>query len=183
MAKKRKTPPKHSEIVKAQWPWLSKICTFEFCDEDDALYSCWACGFSKVEDYGEEPKTERAHIIAHSVGGTNDPSNYLLLCHACHREHPDGATFEEQVEWLENHPSWANPDLMKIRYPSFSQWFFPWLSSLSEVQQLSLAGSFSKDKLKECFDIADASSASGRMETVRANRGVHMKRYFQGLIS
>jgi hypothetical protein len=40
---------------------------------------CFACGFTNGES-----KTERAHIVALSTGGTNECENLHLLCGRCH---------------------------------------------------------------------------------------------------
>lgn len=42
---------------------------------------CWCCGF--------ETKLERCHIIPHSLGGSSEPSNFVLLCESCHIEAPN----------------------------------------------------------------------------------------------
>jgi hypothetical protein len=60
---------------------------------------CWACG-----NFGAD--VERAHIIPHSGGGGMEPSNFFLLCHACHRTQPDNAPRKYQIAWLRTVPSW-----------------------------------------------------------------------------
>jgi hypothetical protein len=42
---------------------------------------CWCCG--RLEDL------ERCHIVPHSVGGSNHPSNFVLLCYSCHIDAPN----------------------------------------------------------------------------------------------
>jgi hypothetical protein len=37
---------------------------------------CWGCGLPRM--------TERAHLLADHVGGSNDPDNFVLLCKHCH---------------------------------------------------------------------------------------------------
>lgn len=59
--------------------------------------TCWACS-------GRGP-VERAHVIARSFGGSNEPENFFLLCHRCHRDQPDGAPRYLQEQWLFNHES------------------------------------------------------------------------------
>lgn len=59
---------------------------------------CWACGF-RVEG----PLT-RAHVIARTHGGSDDPENFFLLCNHCHESQPDGASREEQIRWLHSAP-------------------------------------------------------------------------------
>ena len=43
---------------------------------DDLTY-CWGCGFPGG-------RIERAHLIAKSSGGDNNPDNFILLCNFCH---------------------------------------------------------------------------------------------------
>ncbi|ECY6091243.1 HNH endonuclease, partial [Salmonella enterica subsp. enterica serovar Enteritidis] len=50
-------------------------------------------------------KLERAHIIPHSLGGSNDVSNYILLCNKCHRESPDIANESALIEWMNGQPT------------------------------------------------------------------------------
>jgi hypothetical protein len=64
----------------------------------NAVATCWACSYTAI---GFTP--ERAHIVAHSAGGSSVPSNLLLLCSRCHREQPDGAPRSIQIMWAQNH--------------------------------------------------------------------------------
>lgn len=50
-------------------------------DWADAYKRCWRCGY--------QSKLERCHIIPHSLDGPDTPSNFVLLCHRCHREAPN----------------------------------------------------------------------------------------------
>lgn len=50
---------------------------------------------------------ERAHILSHAAGGSNEPNNLLLLCSVCHREQPDGAPRDAQLKWLSSREPWA----------------------------------------------------------------------------
>lgn len=52
---------------------------------DDLTY-CWGCGDC-------DSRVERAHILAKSAGGYNNPDNFVLLCKFCHnniQEHHAG---------------------------------------------------------------------------------------------
>lgn len=86
----RPAAPLAPKIVAANGVLLARI------DIDDPLTQCWACR-------GEDRSLEKAHVVAFSDGGSNDPSNYWLLCPECHREQPDNALPEAQVLWLLNH--------------------------------------------------------------------------------
>ena len=91
----RANPPSCKNIV-AAWmdtrPWGHLVD-----DDDDAADSCWRCGY-----HAQKGEMTRAHIHAHRHGGSNDPSNYFLLCDICHREQPDAAPREEQIQWVSN---------------------------------------------------------------------------------
>ena len=43
---------------------------------------------------------EKAHIIPHSLGGTNDESNYVLLCKDCHRRAPMFPHRDMFLQWV-----------------------------------------------------------------------------------
>lgn len=61
---------------------------------------CWACRVPGIVP-------ERAHIVAVLHGGSNDPDNFLLLCGHCHTDQPDGASREQQLDWLRRAPSFG----------------------------------------------------------------------------
>ena len=72
---------------------------------DDTRYDN-ACDFNVCVCCGRESsKLERAHIIPHSLGGSNDVSNYILLCSKCHRESPDIASESALIEWMNEQPT------------------------------------------------------------------------------
>ena len=51
---------------------------------------------------------EKAHIVAFSLGGSNEPSNYLMLCRFCHFDFDseicisDMDEFDKVIKWLSN---------------------------------------------------------------------------------
>lgn len=47
---------------------------------------------------------ERAHIKAESLGGSDDPSNFLLLCKTCHAESPDVGNEDLILQWAVDRP-------------------------------------------------------------------------------
>ena len=63
-------------------------------DEDGGR--CWRCGTTK--------NVQRCHIIPHSQGGKDEPSNLLLLCGCCHNDAPNvsNATAEDFFNWMRN---------------------------------------------------------------------------------
>lgn len=62
------------------------------CDADEWHHRCWRCGYIK--------DLERCHIIPDSLGGKNIPSNYVLLCNACHQEAPNVNDKKFMFEWI-----------------------------------------------------------------------------------
>lgn len=65
----------------------------------DPIRECWACI--------EAASLVRAHVVAHTAGGPDEPQNMWLLCSECHKEQPDGASREGQLIWLLNHETHA----------------------------------------------------------------------------
>lgn len=88
---------------------------YPHCMDDWGEPDCWACGrydpkFNDINEYVEKmkipieeyeanpnryifemwcnAKLERHHIIPRSLGGSDEPSNFCLLCHDCHTEAP-----------------------------------------------------------------------------------------------
>lgn len=61
-------------------------------DACDTLTHCWRCG--------TESKLEKCHIVPHALGGKDEPSNYVLLCHRCHLEGPNVSDPKYMWDWL-----------------------------------------------------------------------------------
>jgi len=92
--KRRRKPPSASAISIAQTQVLKK----KDIPVKYALTTCWGCTKAVTGSL------EKAHIEPFSRGGSDHPSNYLLLCHNCHTSQPDAAPPEYQMEWLEKRP-------------------------------------------------------------------------------
>ncbi len=67
-------------------------------DWADAHTHCWRCG--------SKGKLTHCHIIPDSRGGTDEPSNLVLLCHLCHLEAPNVA--DPRFMWIWLHAYKAN---------------------------------------------------------------------------
>ena len=91
----RGTAPSPKRVVDAQAELLGRIGL----DVGVAWHTCWACRL----DLQTAPQL--AHIQAVRDGGTNDPSNFFLLCASCHFEQPDEDPREAQERWLKLHMS------------------------------------------------------------------------------
>jgi 5-methylcytosine-specific restriction endonuclease McrA len=55
-------------------------------DWAEALERCWRCGYKSA--------LQRCHIVPDALGGSDTPSNFVLLCGRCHREAPNVADAE-----------------------------------------------------------------------------------------
>jgi len=61
----------------------------------DAKSLCWRCAHKR--------KLQRCHIIPRALGGSEDPSNLVLLCAQCHSEAPNVNDSEFMWVWLRAH--------------------------------------------------------------------------------
>jgi len=77
---------------------------FKFRDSHTVCFNC-----------GETKQTERCHIIPHSLGGNDTPSNYVLLCGECHEDAPNNTNDKYMWEFFK-----ANK-FSKSQYPSYTQ--------------------------------------------------------------
>lgn len=92
-------------------------------DVDIGEPSCMACGY--FARYWDKPRAviarwnqcalERAHIVAASSGGHDEPSNYVLLCAECHEAAP--MTHDESVmfKWCERRTSHTAAQINELR--------------------------------------------------------------------
>ena len=61
-------------------------------DFSEAHERCWRCGHKR--------KLERCHIVPASLGGADEPSNFVLLCKKCHEENPNVTDPQIMWDWL-----------------------------------------------------------------------------------
>ena len=59
---------------------------------EEASEYCWRCGCKR--------KLQRCHIIPDSLGGKDEPSNFVLLCKSCHAEGPNVGDPDIMWDWL-----------------------------------------------------------------------------------
>jgi len=79
--------------------WSSRIDELEFSvDWRDADIYCWRCSH-------KTRALQRCHIVPHSLGGTDQPSNLVLLCGRCHLENPNTSDPKYFWMWLDAHRS------------------------------------------------------------------------------
>lgn len=73
--------------------WFSIVDECEISvDASEAHERCWRCGY--------ENSLERCHIVPEALGGKDEPSNLILLCHRCHLENPNIADKDIMWDWL-----------------------------------------------------------------------------------
>lgn len=73
--------------------WFSRVYEGDLSvDASEAHERCRRCGY--------QTKLERCHIIPHSRGGADEPSNLVLLCKKCHLENPNVSDPEIMWDWL-----------------------------------------------------------------------------------
>lgn len=114
----RPAPPKAVDIVRAftrRWA----TTTSRFIDWGEP--ACFACGYyqprwtalspwheptdgptpdSVLNERWEKSRLQKAHLIPHSLGGSNEPNNYAMLCRRCHRDAPDTSDGAAMVRWI-----------------------------------------------------------------------------------
>lgn len=116
MKKKKPILPTKKKIKEY---WSRKVVemkpnTFDSVEQLNSGDYCFACG---VVTNGY---TERAHILARSIGGSDTEDNLHLLCDICHKasEMLDG---DEYVDWFvkRNHIDMVSDMYYKVNYQLF----------------------------------------------------------------
>lgn len=79
------------------WIKFEDECELNF-DWSEANIVCWRCGCKR--------KLYRCHIIPDSLGGKDEPSNFVLLCADCHEEAPNVESSTFMWDWIK---SFRNP--------------------------------------------------------------------------
>lgn len=101
--------------------------------EDLTAPCCFACGWFSEHWTKATPQAswkratlERAHIIPSSRGGSDDPSNVILLCAPCHRDSPDWPDPSEMACWIAQRPERGSKELEEMG---------DWLKALQQVPE------------------------------------------------
>ena len=88
-----KRQPIKTTIEEAIAYWRSKADESPLgVDWSEADTRCWRCGYKR--------DLQRCHIIPHSRGGKDEPSNIVLLCKRCHQEGPNVEDSEIMWDWI-----------------------------------------------------------------------------------
>lgn len=68
---------------------------------DQGAAHCWACGYAprrgKAKYTCRYLALDRCHVKPLALGGTNDPSNLLMMCKECHGASPD--SISDSIFW------------------------------------------------------------------------------------
>jgi len=74
--------------------WQTRVYEGDIgCDWDEADVRCWRCGYLR--------KCQKCHIVAKSLGGSDEVDNLIPLCCECHDEMPNVLDKEEVWRWIE----------------------------------------------------------------------------------
>ncbi len=83
------------------------------------LAHCWACNktFRGGSKGYNTPNLglQRCHIIPHSLGGSDHPSNLLLMCESCHTVSPDTSNERYFWKWFERVPDHRSLEIASLR--------------------------------------------------------------------
>lgn len=90
MGKKKKIKTTIHEAVE-YWSQYIDECDLSV-DWSEAQSHCWRCGCQR--------NLERCHIIPDSLGGSDEPSNIVLLCKRYHAEGPNVSEPEIMWDWI-----------------------------------------------------------------------------------
>jgi len=83
--------------------WINQEIELPNVEQEDMFHHCWNCGEDKRSNSKKNKvRLERCHIIAKSLGGGFEPSNFFLLCSLCHREAPNTSDKNDIWHWLES---------------------------------------------------------------------------------
>jgi hypothetical protein len=77
---------------------------------------CFACGWYHEACGDCVHGLERAHVVAHAIGGADDaPFNYAILCRKCHSESPNTNDEEWFWRWVATYSENREPILQYYR--------------------------------------------------------------------
>lgn len=144
--KRRPAPPSHAKIL-AYWfdikhesvvGWESFDNIAE-CSLGHAF--CWACGVKK----SKIASLDKCHILPYALGGSNEPSNFFLMCGDCHDLSPDSAFPDIFFRWVRHREAYTNKylqDILDVMQPYMSQLNDQQLNSVSNDLLDTVASSF-----------------------------------------
>lgn len=160
-----------SEIIK-YWIKYEDECELNF-DWSEADKICWRCG--------NERKLQRCHIIPDSLGGKDEPNNFVLLCAACHEEAPNVESSTFMWDWIKSFHNpfyntfWQNQALEeyeRIYHKSF-------LKELEERNIISNHALFKFWNLKTGKTSYHFGKPYGNISTLTGNYKLHLEAFDQ----
>ena len=111
MAAPKQRPTMPTKLSIAKWWWhegWEEAGKYRLNLIDFGEPCCWACGtWRESWTAWRDAALERCHIVPHALGGTNEASNFLLLCKDCHLDSPDTPHREAMLRWA--HDRKPNP--------------------------------------------------------------------------
>ncbi len=143
MANKKRRFPSKEKILAAWWGKLGNPNRKDRLAEktngklrlDSQTDRCWCCRAlenwwltpDNEIDQSRNTRIERCHIVPHSLGGKDNPLNFVLLCVDCHRKSPDIKDEFSLFKWMEQEADkrndyWASfTDGLKSQFPEISK--------------------------------------------------------------
>lgn len=100
-------------------------------DFSEAHERCWRCGCKR--------RLHRCHIVPYSLGGPDEPSNFVLLCARCHMENPNVADPHIMWDWLKAYK--------EIFYDMF--WFNRGMQEYEKIYACSFREELKKRKMTD----------------------------------
>ena len=160
----RRTRPCSSSIIKY---WLSKESTYRLSKYRDTMLFdeellelksdygfitpfCFAC----FEPRSQWNKLERAHVIPHMLGGSNRPSNFVMLCHGCHLDNPNTRSEDVYFQWIKNVKNYKTKRTESV------------------IEALSVFG-VSCDMINILYNIEGNAFVSSLMQSAKEDCGLH----------
>lgn len=93
MSQRRPVPPSVVAIVESWNKDLKEVA------------HCFACGYTGTgKTSWRQANLIKAHVVPFSLGGSNDPSNFVLLCCVCHYINPETPSRAHYLRWLDTAP-------------------------------------------------------------------------------
>ena len=92
--KRRNIKTKKQDIINYWIKYIDESDGMNF-DWAEADKVCWRCGCYR--------KLQRCHIIPDSLGGKDEPCNFVLLCSECHQEAPNVESKTFMWDWIKSY--------------------------------------------------------------------------------
>lgn len=105
------------EIMIMDWGepscWACRKPIYSYLDEEIIIKYQKEGNFKKI--WSTTQGLQICHIIPRSLGGSDEPSNLVLLCHECHKISPDTTNRQLMLTWIKNKKSYSVENQDNIR--------------------------------------------------------------------